>query len=370
MSFCYLLLAIVGVMRFGRRLKARAPESGEMPVTILKPLCGMETDIAENLRSFCRQDYGAYQIVFGVRDRGDPVIRVVERIMEEFPALDIALVVDDRVIGTNYKISNLSNMMAVARHDILAISDSDMRVRPDYLRTIAAPFADATVGATTCLYSGTTRNGVASELGAMFVNDWFLPSALVPTMVGELRFCFGATMAVRRDVLAKFGGFAALANYLADDYMLGHRVVQQGYRIALAPYIVENVIYEAGIKGLFLHELRWARTIRSVQPVGYALSFITDVLPLSLIAAVPIYLATASSGWALAVPGVALALRLLLHFAVCRIAPPGTICAPWLIPLRDLLSVSVRVASFFGSRVQWRERSFVIRANNQLSAAE
>jgi ceramide glucosyltransferase len=146
--------------------------------------------------------------------------------------------------------------------------------------------------------------------------------------------------------------------------------VEQGYRIALAPYVVENVIYEAGLRGLFLHELRWARTIRSVQPVGYALSFITDILPLSLIAAAPIYLTTLSSGWALSVPAGALALRLVLHFAVCRIAPPGTIRAPWLIPLRDLFSVSVRVASFFGSKVTWRERSFVIHPNNQLKAAK
>jgi len=184
------------------------------------------------------------------------------------------------------------------------------------------------------------------------------------------RLCQKAMRPVRRDILEKFGGFAALANYLADDFMLGQKVVGAGYRIALAPYIVQNVIYEAGLRGLFLHELRWARTIRSVQPIGNALSFVTDILPLSLLASVPIYLATASMGWALAVPGCALALRLLLHFVVSRIAPPGTICAPWLIPVRDLLSVAVRVSSFFGSRVQWRERSLVIHANNQLSAAE
>lgn len=370
LSFCYVAVAIMGVMRFGLKLKGSVAPPSYAPVTMLKPLCGMEPGLADNLRSFCNQDYDVFQIVFGVRDRNDPAIAVINKVMEEFPEHDISLVVNDRVIGTNYKISNLANMMAEAKHDIVVVSDSDMRVRPDYLKTIAAPFADDTVGATTCLYSGHASGGRPSKLGAMFINDWFLPSALLPTMFGELTYCFGATMAVRRDVLEQIGNFDGLADYLADDYMLGQLVFEQGYQIALTPYIVENVIYEPNLKGLFQHELRWARTIRSVQPVGYSLSFITELLPISLIAALLVYVQTSSLLLVSSIVGSAFAMRVALHYIVSVTVPGGTMFAPWLIPLRDLVSVGVRVVSYFGSRVLWRESAFEIHANNQLKIAE
>src|SRR5690606_30840763 len=160
-------------------------------------------------------------------------------------------------------------------------------------------------------------------LGAMFVNDWFLPSALLPAMFGDLRFCFGATMAVRREVLQRFGGFESLAEYLADDYMLGQLVVEHGYRIALVPYMVENIIHEPDLKTLFLHELRWARTIRSVQPVGYSLSAITELLPLSALVACAVYAAFSSALAAGAILAAALVLRVALHGAVCAGVPGG-----------------------------------------------
>jgi len=370
LSFCYVVVALVCVVRFGLKQREAAPEGNRPPVTILKPLCGMEVDLEANLRSFCEQEYENFQVVFGVRDSDDPAIEVVNRLKASLPDRDIALVVDGRVIGTNYKIGNLANMMAVAKHDIIAISDSDMRVTPDYLKAITAPFADPAVGAATCLYSGNAKGGTLSKLGAMFVNDWFLPSAVLASMVGPLEYCFGATMVLRRNVLAGFGGFEALADYLADDYMLGQFTVQRGYRIALVPYVVQNVVFEPSLKGLFLHELRWARTIRSVQPVGYAFSFITEILPISLLAAGLLYAETLSPMLAVALLGGAFAMQVALHDAVCRMVPGGTTYAPWLIPVRDLLSLSVRVASYFGSRIEWRDRSFVIRANNQLKAAK
>jgi ceramide glucosyltransferase len=370
LSLCYVMFAIMGVLRFGLGLKAAQNPSNPPPVTMLKPLCGMEPNLAENLRTFCRQDYDTYQIVFGVRDRNDPTIAIIKQIIEEFPERDISLVIDDRIIGTNYKISNLANMMAVAKHDILVVSDSDMRVRPDYLNAVAAPFKDETVGATTCLYSGHAIGGTPSKLGAMYINDWFLPSALLPTMFGAIKYCFGATMAVRRDVLDKIGGFDALASYLADDYMLGQLVVEKGYRVALAPYVVENIIYEPDMKGLFQHEIRWARTIRSVQPIGYTLSFVTEALPLSLIGALPLYFFTGSGLLAFALVLSALAMRTALHYAVSVAIPGQSTFAPWLIPFRDLLTVAVRVVSYFGSKVMWRESAFEIHADNQLKIAK
>ncbi len=370
LSFCYVAVAIMGVLRFGLKLRSAPKSDGLAPVTLLKPLCGMEPGLADNLRSFCNQDYETFQIVFGVRDRKDPAVPVIKDIIEGFPQLDLSLVVDDRIIGTNYKVSNLANMMSAAKHDIVVVSDSDMRVRRDYLKIVTAPFADDNVGATTCLYSGSASDGMPSKLGAMYINDWFLPSALLPTMFVPLNYCFGATMAVRRGVLEGMGGFDALADYLADDYMLGQFVADQGYRIALAPYVVDNVISEPDLKGLFQHELRWARTIRSVQPVGYTLSFITELLPLSLLAALPVSLFTGSALPAVAIICCALGMRAAMHYAVSYAVPGNTLFAPWLIPVRDLISTAVRIVSYFSSRVLWRESAFEIHANNQLKIAK
>ena len=356
-SFAYLALAIERVLRLRSRLRVAPPSGHAPPLTVMKPLCGGEPELAENLRSFCRQDYGTFQIVCGVRDPADPSIAVVQGIKAEFPNLDLVLVIDERAVGSNLKVANLANMTDAACHDILVISDSDMRVGPDYLKSVAAPFACPKVGAATCLYAASARllgSGLASRLGAMFINDWFLPSALIPMLFGRLSFCFGATMAVRRDVLEGAGGFASLAGHIADDYLLGRAVVEQGLDIAFVPYLVENITDEPGMAALFSHELRWARTIRCVQPVGFGFSFITDALALSLVAAVVLYLATSSPALALALPGVALLLRLALHLAVNATVGQKGCPAPWLIPLRDLFSVAVRVASFFGTRVVWR----------------
>ena len=371
-SFAYLALAIERVLRFRSQLR-RPPVSGHMPaVTVMKPLCGGEPELAENLRSFCRQDYSTFQIVFGVRDKADPSIAVVERIKAEFPDHDIVLVTDERTLGVNLKIANLAHMLDAARHDILVISDSDMRVGPDYLKSVAAPFVSDKVGAATCLYAASARlpgGGLASQLGAMFINDWFLPSALIPMLFGKLSFCFGATMAVRRDVLEKIGGFVALADHIADDYLLGRRVVEQGLDVAFVPYLVENVTNEPNFKTLFAHELRWARTIRCVQPLGYGFSFITDSVPLALIAVIMVYMATSSMAPALALLGCALLLRFALHLAVHATVGHKGCLTPWLIPLRDLFSVTVRMSSFFGNKVVWRGQVMTVGPVNGKSDA-
>ncbi|NKB21812.1 MAG: glycosyltransferase [Alphaproteobacteria bacterium] len=366
----YMIVATGRVLVFRQKTRHPVSSSNNLPVTVLKPICGMEFELAENLRSFCRQEYAEHQVIFGVREKTDPAIPVIEAVIKEFPDRDISLVVDDQIIGSNYKISNLANMAKTAKHGIFVISDSDMRVSPDYLQRVTAPFGDSKVGATTCLYSGTAAKGLASRLGAMFVNDWFLPSALIPTMFGKLKFCFGATMAVRRNVLEDFGGFPALADFLADDYMLGKFVVDQGYDVALVPYIVENVILEEDLKGVFFHEIRWARTIRSVQPGGYAASITTEIFPLSIFAAFGAFTLGASISMSLMPVTIALGMRTILHYAVCRGLTNGKSCGAWLIPVRDMLSFAVRIYSFCGTKVLWREREFVVLADNRLKVAK
>lgn len=367
-SLGYVLFALGRVLQFRGKIRNPPLADGTRAVTVVKPVCGLEVELAENLRSFCDQDYGDYQVIFGVRASNDPAIPVIREVMAEFPDRDLALVIDDRIIGSNYKISNIANMAAAAKHDVLVISDSDMRVGRDYLRAVVAPFACEGVGASTCLYSGESRGGMASTLAAMFVNDWFLPSALIPHGLAEQRYCFGATMAVRRDVLDEAGGFAALADYLADDYMLGKVVSDAGYRIALVPYIVTNVMHEDSLQSAYQHELRWARTIRSVQPAGYAASAITETLPIALAASAALLWAGHSLVLSTVPLAAALALRLALHAAVSGMLLGGRSFAPWLVPVRDLLSLTVRISAYFGSRVLWRDNAFTVMDDNRIRA--
>ena len=370
LSFAYVSICVVALLRFRARINAKQDWSHRPPITVLKPVCGMETNLAENLRSFCRQDYDQFQVIFGVHGEDDEAIPTIHALIEEFPERDLSLVIDDTIIGSNYKVSNLANMFGSARHDIIVVADSDMRVCRDYLKAVVAPFQDPQVGAATCVYSGRAAGKLPSKLGALFINDWFLPSALIPAVFGRLTYCFGATMAIRRSNLEQFGSFNALANILADDFMFGRLVHQQGHRVALIPYIVENVIEDPSLKALFLHELRWARTIRSVEPLGYAASTITEIVPLAVIAAVCLYVATGSFIHAGGIFAAAAVLRLALHYTTSSTVPGRGTAAPLLVPLRDVMSPIIRLSSYFGRKVTWRERNFVIHSNVRLEPAE
>ncbi len=354
-SLGYLLVAVYCVLSFGRRLsRPAATPKGRPGVTLYKPLCGTEYGMKENLLSFCRQDYPDYQVVFGVSDADDPAISVVRGVISACPDVDAELVVNGGSNGNNPKVSNLINMDAVARHDILIISDSDMRVEADYVERVVAGFDSDRVGLVTCLYKGTPAPGLASHLGAMFINQWFTPSALIPALFGKMKHCFGATMAIMRDVLNEIGRLDAIAANLADDYTLGRLVREAGYEIRLADVVVENMVEEADLKALVLHELRWARTIRAVEPKGFLSTFLTDTVPLGLVLGGAVFLAGHGWAWAAAPVVLALSFRLLLHFATRATFPSQRPVPFWLIPVRDLLSFFVRLLCYTGGTVNWR----------------
>lgn len=362
-SLIYTVIALVRVAQLRRRGPILA--NYQPSITVLKPVCGLEPQLYENLRSFCEQDYPEFQILFGVRDASDPAVPLIERLIREFPARSAQLVIDSRVIGSNYKISNLANMIGKAKHDILVIADADCRVGRRYLAEVAAAFANPEVGAVTCLYRGTPASkSLPGRLGAMFINEWFLPSVLVALLSEPLEYCFGATMAVRREALGAIGGIEALACYLADDHMLGRLVTARGYKVALARHIVEITINEPSLQALVRHELRWARTMRTVRPVGYALSFLTDAFSLSLVVGLVTGLQTSG----LVLIGLALLLRLLMHFVARATLGSEGIGRPWLVPLRDLMTFAIRAASFVGHGVEWREQKFFVQADGQMVA--
>lgn len=363
----YIAAAIWRVSAFRRR--SRPAGSFRPPVTILKPVYGLEAGLYENLRSFCRQDYPEYQVIFGVRHATDPALPVIGRLIEEFPGVDLSVVVDAGVYGPNLKVSNLSNIYRTAKHACIVIADSDMRVGEHYLSCVVAPFEDSRVGVVTCLYSGIPAGGLASTLGCMFVNEFFLPSVLVSAGLREIRFGLGATIAVRRDLLERIGGFKRLSQFLADDHMLGRLVADEGFRVVLSDFVVENVIREADLRSLFVHELRWARTVRTVEPLGHAFSFFMYGIPMALLGALAIELTTGDHGLAAAIVGLAVFLRGWMHYTVSRkLGLASANRTVWLVPARDMLCFAVWAASFFGRRIVWKDEAFTVNPNGHMTS--
>ena len=355
-GIAYCVVALAAIVRFSLRCQNAEPSS-DAAVTIFKPIYGVETELFENLCSFCEQDYPRFQVLFGVKRGDDPAIGIIDRVIARYPTLDLSLVVDERPVGGNPKVANLCAMYEHAKHDLLVIADADMRVDRRYLRSVCAEFTEEGVGAATCLYRGVARGGIASQLGVLQLNDQFAPSVLVATLAGDPAFCLGSTMAVRRGALADIGGFAALAPYLADDYMLGALLSKRGHRVVLSRYVVTNVVEEPQIRALLLHELRWSRTIRTVQTAGYALSFVTFPLPFAL-AAVAIDI---RSGIAWSALAAAMALRLAMHEAARRAFAIDRSPPVWLIPLRDCLGLAVWAAGLFGQNVRWKNQTMRAR---------
>ena len=359
----YAVLALVAVAVWQIRRTARAP-SKLPPVTVLKPLCGAEPGLYENLRSFCQQDYPEYQIIFGVRDPADPALSVVERLVAEMPSVPIDVVIDSQQHGSNRKISSLVNMLARARHDVLAIADSDAFVGPDYLRTVTASLLDPKVGLVTCVYRGIPTLQIWSRLGAMYVNEWYIPSVLLAWLFGHESYVSGQTMCLRRTTLQAIGGLRAIADHLADDYRLGELVRGLGLRIALSPYLLKAEHHEPTLDLLTRHELRWMRTLRVLRPRSFRLIFFTFSLPLATFglaltaAAEPTW---RTAAWALF--QITLAARLSLHFAH-RVRGNRPLLADfWLLPARDVLICWVWCRSFFTSRLTWRGNEFAVGAD-------
>lgn len=360
-GIAYTSLAIARVRQF--RANARqAKAGGKQPVTILKPLYGAEPGLFENLASFCDQDYPAFQIVFGAADPADPALETAREIARRFPDRDIEIVAGCARPTGNPKIGNLLGMIDRAKHPVIVIADSDIRVGRQYLQAVAACFDDPQTGAATCAYGGLPGASVPSQLGAMQINDQFAPSVMVAMALEPLTYCFGATMAVRAAVLAEIGGLEAIADQLADDYVLGKLVSEAGHRVVLVPHAVQTTVADNTLTDLWKHELRWARAVYGQRPAGYAGSIVTYVLPFA--AAYALLSGTALS---CAVLGVAALLRTVLHYEAKAAFAPGIHATPWLIPMRDLLGCAIWASSFFGKRVQWKNDAYHLHAGGRMA---
>lgn len=335
--------------RAGKLVHAGVNAETSAPVSVLKPLHGAEPGLLENLRGFCTQDHAHYEIVFGVRDPDDAAIAVVRRLQRDYPGLPITLVIDPQVHGANLKVSNLINLLAHARHERLVLADSDIRVAPDYLARVTAPLDDPRTGIVTCLYHGLGGDAPVQRLGSLFIDDWFAPSVRLAYAFGSTRFAFGATIAFRRDALDAIGGFDALKDTLADDFWLGERTRQLGMNTVLSDVMVGTDITETDLPGLWSHELRWLRTIRSISPAGFAMSFVCFTWPMLALA---LWLSPTTPCVALACAGA------LARVARYGVAWPGTARRSrwrdvWLTPFRDALLLLEWAGALIHWRVHW-----------------
>jgi ceramide glucosyltransferase len=338
--------------------KQEAPPVYAPPVSILKPLKGCDPAMYEAFRSHCRQAYAApYEIIFGTNAEQDEAVPYVKKLQAEFPDVPIKLIAGGELIGTNGKVSNVARMLKQAKYPFVLINDSDILVPPDYLSKVMAWFADPQTGMVTCLYRARAGKSIWSKLEALGVLGDFMPGALTARMLeGKVRFGLGSTMAVDRKALEAIGGFESLADYLADDYELGSRICDSGKKVIVPAVTVETSTPDYSFADFWRHQLRWGRTVRSSRPGGYFGLIMTFALLWSLVT-----LLVSGAMWA----GWLLAAVILMRVLVIRaygaaLADPAAAYL-WLIPLRDLLTPVVWLASIAGNKIHWRGEEFILR---------
>lgn len=346
-------------------LSAAGPLTLDPPVTILKPVKGMDAGSYDNFASFCHQEYsGPLQILFAAASSDDPVVAAIRLLIENHPDHDIALTINPAIHGPNYKVSNLINTFPQAKHDIIIVCDSDIRVVPEYLRSVTGHFCDPRVGLVTSLYRTSAVHGIATALEATGFTAEMIPNVLVALRLEGLSFALGASMAVRREALASIGGFGVLADYLADDYQLGNKVHHAGWLIALDGCFVESIVRAENLMSVLSRQLRWARTMRVSRPGGYLASGITLPFPAAFTAA--LLAPSLQAGLA------AIALLYTVRLAVSTIFSRRFVRDDlfprwlWLLPLRDMLAFFCWALSFLGNRVEWRGTRFKLKPGGKL----
>jgi ceramide glucosyltransferase len=362
-STTYYLICLWSAVHFLRERHGSAGFNSKQalpPVSILKPLKGIDPDIYESFRSHCLQDYPQYEIIFGVSDCSEPAIVTVKQLQHEFPNRAIRLVVCDKIIGTNVKVSNLQQMVQWARYEHLIVNDGDIRVEKDYLRGVITPLEDERVGMVTCLYRGVAAHTLGSRMESLGISTDFCAGVLVARQLeGGLGFGLGSTLAFRRRDLERIGGFESIVDYLADDYELGRRIAGLSLQVQLSDVVVETYLPAYHLKEFLAHQLRWARAVRDSRMGGYIGLMATFGLMWALL-----NLAAASAApWAWAVLGGVVLLRVAVALAVGKsvLHDVHVLKTLWLLPLRDLIAVVVWITSFFGHTVTWRGDRFELK---------
>ncbi|UCG13487.1 MAG: bacteriohopanetetrol glucosamine biosynthesis glycosyltransferase HpnI [Deltaproteobacteria bacterium] len=324
-------------------------------VSLIKPVYGLEKDLYVNLATACKQDYPDYEVIYGVQRRDDPALRILEKIQREHPQTDVQIVIDENAVGPNGKVSNIYNISQRAKGDVFVISDSDMFLRPDYLRTIVAPLVDEKVGISCTLYKAWKPKNTVEALELLSFNVDFIPSIVFAVVTNTSIACPGQTHAICRRVLNKIGGLAPLSHYLVEDYELGRRVVEAGYRIRFVPYVVDMGVELKTFQDWWRHQVYWDQNTRSANPSGFFFTFLIRALPFALLYA----LLGGPYGWAVIVATTSVRIVTAVANSTFLGDKDGAKNF-WLLPFRDILAVFVWLASFLKRQTYWRDKTFVL----------
>jgi ceramide glucosyltransferase len=357
-GMCFYVLCIYSARTFLRNAD-NPPLNFTPPVSIFKPLRGLDPQMYESFRSHCTQDYPEYEIIFGVSDPDDPAAAAVRKLMAEYPGCSIRLVVCPDVLGNNRKVSNLVQMFPQARYDYVLVNDSDIHVPPDYLRRVMSPFAQPRTGMVTCPYRGIPADTLGSKLESLGISTEFIPGVLVARQIENgIHFALGSTLAMSREALNAIGGLSPLVDYLADDFELGYRISQTGYEVVLADVVVETHLPAYTFTEFFQHQMRWARSTRDSRRMGYIGLLLTFALPWAMIAVV----LASGAWWSWIVLGAAAVLRVAVALqAGLRVVHDRNVLKYlWLLPLRDMVAFWVWFASFADNKVHWRGEIFIL----------
>jgi ceramide glucosyltransferase len=361
----FYLLSLYNIVEYFRSVRdlPRRNDHATPPVSILKPVRGVDSEAYANFASYCRLDYPEYEIIFAASDPADPVVPIIEKLQRDFPATKIQLVTSVERLGQNNKISNLHRLVQEAKYDLLVMTDSDVLVGANYLREVVAPFADSAVGAVTSFYRCAGGGTLGADLAMLGMCADSLPSALVARRFeGGVQFAFGWTMATTKERLAEIGGWASMADHHSDDFELGNRIARQGHRVEIMREAVSVVFPKESLRDFFAQELRWAIGLRNVRPLAYTGVIFTHGLPWAILAAV----VAGTAGWtgvALGYLGAYLILRLAVAWTagVWGLRDEKIRNKIWLLPLRDALTALIWVAGLLSDRIQWRGSEFRVK---------
>jgi len=363
----YYALATCVALRFFRRERARQFGSYAPPASIIKPVRGVDFGSYENFVSFCRQDYPDYEILLAVNDDRDPALPLIQRIMQEFPERRIRVLVGAEHLGANRKVNKLARLAQEAKHDVLVLSDGDVRVGPDYLREVVAPLADRKIGAVTSFYRAVSEKNIWAQLEAIGASSDFFAGVLMAGWTEGIRFALGASIATTKEWLNKIGGFEGIAGALADDYELGNRIARAGAEVVLSREAVWTMYPAQSLRGFWDHQVRWARTVRLCRPLSYLGLLFTQGLPWVLLAALVAPSRIVSMGYVLAY----LILRFAMAWAVGIWGVGDDVLRRkiWLVPLRDAIHFVVWLASFGSNRIKWGSTEYAIRKGQMVPLA-